>query len=65
MAISNRAKEITDGIYRAYGSGSGYLFGIPPEHRLAIESIVQVVLDRCDAQHEPSETEQCPFMQTP
>lgn len=28
MAISKRAIDLTDGIYVAYGSGSGYLFGI-------------------------------------
>lgn len=45
MAISNRAKEITNGIYGAYGSGSGYLFGIEPHNRSGVEAIVQVVLD--------------------
>ncbi len=45
MAISEYAKEITDKIYVAYGSGSGFLFGLPPIHRDAIEAIVQVTLD--------------------
>ena len=44
MAVSERAKGITEKIYLYYGSGTGYLFGIPPEHRRAVESIVEIVL---------------------
>ena len=44
MAISEKAKKVTEGIYGAYGSGTGYLFGIPPEHRRAVEAIVDIVL---------------------
>ena len=45
MATSDRAKEITKGIYSAYGSDSGYLFGIEPHNRRAVEAVVQIVLD--------------------
>jgi len=45
MAISDRAREITHEIYCAYGSGTGYLFGIEPDKRRAVEAIVQKVLD--------------------
>ena len=45
MAISEKAKAVTQKIYNAYGSGTGYLFGIPPEHRYAVEAIVDVVLE--------------------
>ena len=45
MAISEKAKRVTEMIYVYYGSGTGYLFGIPPEFRLAVEAIVSVALD--------------------
>ena len=45
MAISDRAKEIVDHIYIAYGSHSGILFGIPADCRSAVEAVVQVTLD--------------------
>jgi len=45
MAISENAKQITEHIYKAYGTDSGVLFGIPPEHRSVVEAIVQCVLD--------------------
>ena len=44
MAISKAAKNITEQIYIAYGSGSGVLFGIKPTERLAVEAVVQCVL---------------------
>lgn len=34
--------EITEAIYTAYGSETGYLFGIPPQHRQAVEAIVKL-----------------------
>lgn len=45
MAISEKAKRITEHIYKAYGSDSGYLFGILPNYRSAVEAIVQCTLD--------------------
>lgn len=45
MAISERAKEITRWIYDAYGSGTGYLFGIRPGQFVAVSAIVQLALD--------------------
>ena len=44
MAISEKAKKVTEHIYNAYGSGTGYLFGIPPEFRCAVEAIVDIML---------------------
>jgi len=44
--ISKEARRLTDGIYTAYGSGSGYLFGITPDKRPAVEAIIQAVLNR-------------------
>lgn len=39
------AKEIAEMIYRAYGTDSGYLFGLPPEYKDAVETIVRVALN--------------------
>ena len=44
MAISEKAKKLVEELYHFWGSGTGYLFGIPPEHRRAVESIVDIVL---------------------
>lgn len=43
--ITEKAKEITGKIYRAYGSSSGVLFGIQPSLRASVEGIVQTVID--------------------
>ena len=48
MAISQRAKDLTENIYLAFGSGTGWLFGISPDLRLAVEGIVQCVLDQVE-----------------
>jgi hypothetical protein len=39
------AKEIVERIYRAYGTDSGFLFGLPPEYKDAVETIVRVALN--------------------
>lgn len=39
------ADRITSKIYKLYGSDTGYLFGIEPEHKAAVKSIVQLVLE--------------------
>lgn len=45
MAISDRAKEITEEIYVLYGTGTGWLFGIDPRFKQGIYAIVQATLD--------------------
>lgn len=45
MAISEKAKMITELIYRVYGTDSGYLFGISTIYRTTVEAIVQITLD--------------------
>lgn len=45
MTISDRAKEIVEHIYIAYGTDSGILFGIPSNCRSAVEAVVKVTLD--------------------
>jgi len=39
------AKNITQQLYRLYGSDSGYLFGIKPEYRNAVKSIIKISID--------------------
>ena len=41
----DKAKEISDRIYRLYGSDSGYLLGIPPELKTAVEAIVKLTVN--------------------
>jgi len=45
MLSERKAKSITKIMYQLYGSVSGYLFGIPPTKRGAVESIVGIVLE--------------------
>lgn len=45
MAITKSAKSVTEYIFKAYGSHTGYLFGIPPHLRGAVEAVVQCALD--------------------
>ena len=36
--------EITEKIYKAYGTDSGFLFGIPPTMKSSVECIVKAVI---------------------
>ena len=45
MAISQEAKIIANRIYVAYGSDSGYLFGISPDKKPFVQAIVQATID--------------------
>lgn len=47
-----RAKRITDLIYHAYGSGTGYLFGIEPRWRSSVEAIVKLTIEQIERQKE-------------
>jgi len=47
-----KAHEITKMIYRLYGSSSGYLFGIPPAHRVAVGEIVKLAVNMDRAEDE-------------
>jgi len=44
MNIDEVTEKITDLIYKSYGSDSGYLFGIEPKHKKAIESLVNITI---------------------
>ena len=55
MAISKEAKELAEVIYKVYGSYTGYLFGIEPSKRFAVESIIQFVLTRQEDEREDEE----------
>lgn len=43
-----RAKAITDLLYDAFGSGTGYLFGISPEWRSSVEAIVGLTIQQLE-----------------
>ncbi len=45
MVTDERIDEVTEEIYRAYGSSTGILFGIPSSERPTVRAIVKVVLD--------------------
>jgi len=45
MAITAKAREITQRVYDAYGSDSGMLLDIPSDKRLAVEVVVQAVIE--------------------
>ena len=40
----DQVQKVMDYIYTLYGSSSGHLFGLPPEHKKSVEAIVKVVL---------------------
>jgi len=40
-----RTNKVTKILYEHYGSGTGYLFGFPPEQKSNVEAIVKAVLD--------------------
>ena len=44
MTKEERAREITNGLYEAYGSDSGYLFSIEPKYRDSVQAIVEYTL---------------------
>ena len=45
MITEKRIDEITEELYRAYGSGTGVLFGIPSSLKSAVRAIVKVVIN--------------------
>ena len=45
MAITKEAEEITERLYRVYGSHSGWLFGISPDKKDSVEAVVQSVMN--------------------
>ena len=44
MKSQQEIEQITAQIYEAYGSSTGYLFGIEPKHRGAVEAVVKTTL---------------------
>ena len=44
--IETKAKEITDYLYDAYGSGYGVLFGIPSHCREAVYKIIELTISK-------------------
>lgn len=44
--LEQKAKEFTEYLYDAYGSGTGVLFGIPSNCRDAVYTIVKLVMEK-------------------
>jgi len=44
MNIEKATEQITNLIYKSCGSESGYLLGIEPKHKKAIESLVNITI---------------------
>ena len=42
---SKEVTKLTDAIYKAYGTDSGILFGLPPHKRAIVEAIVTATLN--------------------
>ena len=52
--------EAVHKLYTAYGSGSGYLFGIPPNLKAAVAGVVKVVIkDRISKQRVKEVIDKC------
>lgn len=41
-------EELVQDIYRAYGTDSGYLFGLNPNQRIIVEAIVKAAIQTGD-----------------
>ena len=46
MVTEEKINEIIEELYRAYGSGTGVLFGIPANLKSSVRAIVKVILNR-------------------
>lgn len=44
LTEKEKTEKVTKILYSSYGSGTGYLFGFPPEQRFNVEGIVTAVL---------------------
>lgn len=44
--IEKKAKEFTDYLYDAYGSGTGILFGIPSNCRDGVYALIKLTIER-------------------
>jgi hypothetical protein len=52
--------DTTDKIYKLYGTDSGYLFGIPPSLRGAVEVVVKVTMRITIESEDAGENRQTP-----
>ena len=46
IVLKDRAGEIVDALYTAYGTDTGILFGISAERKVAVRLIIELVLER-------------------
>lgn len=44
--MTHTPEQIVDFLYRAYGSGTGDLFGIPPSLKESVSAIVKLVVEK-------------------
>ena len=44
--LKQKAKEFTDYLYNAYGSGTGVLFGIPSNCRDGVYALIKLTIER-------------------
>jgi len=58
MENKEKAKKITDCIYEAFGTNSGWLFGIHPESHGAVVTIVEQTLKVLDFQKKKEDVEE-------
>ncbi len=42
--MTEKFKEVTDELYRLFGTDTGYIFGFPPDQKSNVEAIVKGVL---------------------
>ena len=49
--IEKKAKEFTEYLYEAYGSGTGVLFGIPSDCRDAVYTIIKLTIEKVSKEH--------------
>ena len=55
MNNKQEVEKITNELYGAYGSDTGYLFGLEPKHRNVVQAIVEFTLDH----NKEEEREEC------
>lgn len=46
--LEEKVYELVDFLYVAYGSATGYLFGLPPDARPIVAVIVKIIVERLE-----------------
>jgi len=45
MVTEEKVNQVHTAIYTAYGSSTGFLFGIEPKHKEVVRTIIKLVLE--------------------